>query len=98
MKSRFSLALLILVLSLGLVLAGCGGGDKKDAKGSNVVKVGVFLPLTGDNAAGGDESIEKRHIGVGQLFQSQTEAAPDQQPDRQRISGATCRVRDRPLD
>lgn len=32
-------------------MAGCGS-DKKEA--SNEVKVGVFLPLTGDNAAGGE--------------------------------------------
>ena len=39
------------------LIAGCGGGDKKADKGSgggNTVKVGVFLPLTGDNAAGGE--------------------------------------------
>ena len=36
-------------------LTGCGG-DKKEAAKSDVVKVGVFLPLTGDNAAGGPES------------------------------------------
>lgn len=38
-------------LAMGL-LAGCGGEEK--AADSNVVKVGVFLPLTGDNAAGGE--------------------------------------------
>jgi branched-chain amino acid transport system substrate-binding protein len=37
-------------------LSGCGGGDKKSdgGKGGNTVKIGVFLPLTGDNAAGGE--------------------------------------------
>ena len=34
-------------------LTGCGG-DKKEAKKADTVKVGVFLPLTGDNAAGGE--------------------------------------------
>ena len=34
-------------------LTGCGG-DKKEAKKADAVKVGVFLPLTGDNAAGGE--------------------------------------------
>lgn len=38
-------------LAMGL-LTGCGGEEK--AADSNVVKVGVFLPLTGDNAAGGE--------------------------------------------
>ncbi|NLY84273.1 MAG: ABC transporter substrate-binding protein [Acholeplasmataceae bacterium] len=35
------------------MLSGCGG-EKKDAAKSDVIKVGVFLPLTGDNAAGGE--------------------------------------------
>ena len=47
--------LLASALAIGL-LSGCGGGDKKEAAkdGGNVIKVGVFLPLTGDNAAGGE--------------------------------------------
>ena len=36
------------------LVAGCGGEKKEDAKASDVIKVGVFLPLTGDNAAGGE--------------------------------------------
>ena len=44
-------ALMVSALALGAV-AGCGGSKK--AEDSNVVKVGVFLPLTGDNAAGGE--------------------------------------------
>ena len=36
-------------LAMGL-FTGCGGEEK--AADQNVVKVGVFLPLTGDNAAG----------------------------------------------
>lgn len=38
-------------LAMGL-FTGCGGEEK--AADHNVVKVGVFLPLTGDNAAGGE--------------------------------------------
>lgn len=38
-------------LAMGL-FTGCGGEEK--AADQNVVKVGVFLPLTGDNAAGGE--------------------------------------------
>ena len=34
------------------LFTGCGGEEK--AADQNVVKVGVFLPLTGDNAAGGE--------------------------------------------
>lgn len=45
------------------VLAGCGG-EKKDAAKSDVIKIGVFLPLTGDNAAGGE--LELRGIKLAQ--------------------------------
>lgn len=38
-------------LAMGL-FTGCGGEEK--AADQNVVRVGVFLPLTGDNAAGGE--------------------------------------------
>ena len=38
-------------LAMGL-FTGCGGEEK--AADQNVVKVGVFLPLTGDNATGGE--------------------------------------------
>lgn len=44
--------LLASAVAMSLV-AGCGG-EKKDAAKSDVIKVGVFLPLTGDNAAGGE--------------------------------------------
>ena len=46
-------ALLASAVAMSLV-AGCGGEKKEDAKASDVIKVGVFLPLTGDNAAGGE--------------------------------------------
>ena len=52
MKLKKLLSLLaVSALATGL-LAGCGGEEK--AADSNVIKVGVFLPLTGDNAAGGE--------------------------------------------
>lgn len=46
-------------LAMGL-FTGCGGEEK--AADQNVVKVGVFLPLTGDNAAGGE--LELRGIKI----------------------------------
>lgn len=46
-------ALLASALAMSLV-SGCGGEKKESAKASDVIKVGVFLPLTGDNAAGGE--------------------------------------------
>ena len=57
MKFKKLLSLLaVSALATGL-LAGCGGEEKageEKATDSNVIKVGVFLPLTGDNAAGGE--------------------------------------------
>lgn len=54
MKLRKILAA-VLASSLAIgALAGCGGGKKDGGKGGDVIKIGVFLPLTGDNAAGGE--------------------------------------------
>ena len=46
-------ALLASSLAIG-ALTGCGGSKKEAGKDGDVIKVGVFLPLTGDNAAGGE--------------------------------------------
>lgn len=54
-------------LAMGM-LAGCGG-EKKDAAQSDVIKVGVFLPLTGDNAAGGE--LELRGIKLAHKLHSE---------------------------
>lgn len=54
-------------LAIGM-LAGCGG-EKKDAAQSDVIKVGVFLPLTGDNAAGGE--LELRGIKLAHKLHSE---------------------------
>ena len=58
---KFVSAFLASAVALSLV-AGCGGGDKKKADDKKpaaaaTVKVGVFLPLTGDNAGGGELEI-----------------------------------------
>ncbi|HIU64535.1 MAG TPA: ABC transporter substrate-binding protein [Candidatus Avacidaminococcus intestinavium] len=52
--------LLASTFAIGL-LAGCGG-EKKDAASADVIKIGVFEPLTGDNAAGGE--LELRGIKI----------------------------------
>ena len=57
MKNKSILALLVLVLSLGLIVSGCGGagGDKKPAAENKApVKIGFFAPVTGPAAADGD--------------------------------------------
>ena len=54
---KFVSAFLVSAVAMSL-FAGCGGdkkaADGKKADGAKTVKVGVFLPLTGDNAAGGE--------------------------------------------
>ena len=51
---NFLAAMLISAVAMTL-MAGCGGGAKSGGKSdAKTVKVGVFLPLTGDNAAGGE--------------------------------------------
>lgn len=56
--------MLVLVLMLSVFMTGCGGGDKAADKGElpEVIKIGVFEPLTGANAAGGE--LEKLGIDL----------------------------------
>jgi branched-chain amino acid transport system substrate-binding protein len=62
-KGKFTV-LLVLLLMIGLIASGCGGSGDKDGadKGgqadSDVIKIGVYEPLTGTNAAGGQMTVE----------------------------------------
>ena len=63
MFKRKYFTLIALVLVAALALAGCGGGgeEKKADEGqasADVIKIGVFEPLTGGNAAGGEMTLE----------------------------------------
>lgn len=52
---------LALLLSLAMVVtmvAGCSGGSTTSSADSDVIKIGVFEPLTGANAAGGELEVE----------------------------------------
>jgi len=52
---------LSVLLSLALVVtmaAGCSGGTTTSSEDSDVIKIGVFEPLTGANAAGGELEVE----------------------------------------
>lgn len=53
MKKLFAIVLTAL-MSVTL-LAGCGGGPESPGSSSNVVKIGVFQPASGDNGAGGKQ-------------------------------------------
>ncbi|MFW2489065.1 ABC transporter substrate-binding protein [Clostridium chromiireducens] len=58
MKKKISL-LLALVLSTSFMLAGCNSKtDSKANVDSDVIKIGVFEPMTGANAAGGELEVE----------------------------------------
>ena len=48
--------LLVLILVVSVFAVGCGGGD--DATTENVIKVGVFEPLTGENGGGGQQEVD----------------------------------------
>lgn len=71
MKKRLSLFIAI-IFTLTTLLAGCGskkGGDSSTTSpdDSNVIKIGVFEPMTGANAAGG--ALEKEGIDLAnQLY------------------------------
>lgn len=62
MKRRNYVVLIALMLIMSLVAVGCGGSEEKDtskdAAQSDVIKIGVFEPLTGTNAAGGQMTVE----------------------------------------
>ena len=58
MKRKISL-FLVLAISTSLTLVGCNSKSDSTAKvDSDVVKIGVFEPMTGANAAGGQLEVE----------------------------------------
>ncbi|WP_026894619.1 ABC transporter substrate-binding protein [Clostridiisalibacter paucivorans] len=67
MRKRISL-FLALVMILSLFTVGCsqgqetsnegGAGDKQVSEGGDTIKIGVFQPMTGPNAAGGEMEVE----------------------------------------
>lgn len=58
MKRKISL-LLVLAMSTSLILAGCNSKSESNANvDSDVIKIGVFEPMTGANAAGGQLEVE----------------------------------------
>lgn len=76
MNKKYLLFLLSAVLVLS-TLSGCGGNDTTTTtNSSDVIKIGVFEPLTGANAAGGEmtvEGIELAHAKVGEVLGKKVE-------------------------
>ena len=54
MKMKKLLSVMLASAVVMGALAGCGGEKKQESAKSDTVRIGVFLPLTGDNAAGGE--------------------------------------------
>lgn len=72
MNKKYMLFLLSAILVVS-TLAGCGG---KAATSSDVIKIGVFEPMTGANAAGGEmtvEGIELAHAKIGEVLGKKVE-------------------------
>jgi branched-chain amino acid transport system substrate-binding protein len=57
MKRKISL-LLVLAMTTTFTLAGCSKSDAKANVDSDVIKIGIFEPMTGANAAGGQMEVE----------------------------------------
>jgi len=50
--------LLVVLLTVSLLFAGCSKKEEATAEGDDIIKIGVFEPMTGANAAGGALEIE----------------------------------------
>ncbi len=50
--------LLVLIMLVAAFAAGCGGGGGEEAAAENIIKVGVFEPLTGENGGGGQQEVD----------------------------------------
>jgi len=50
--------LLALLLVFSVFAVGCGGGGEEGAETENIIKIGVFEPLTGENGGGGQQEVD----------------------------------------
>jgi len=50
--------LLVLVLVLSVFAVGCGGAAEGEGDVENIIKIGVFEPLTGENGGGGQQEVD----------------------------------------
>jgi len=56
-KRRYFILVALFTL-VAFTLAGCGGNSADNSADSDVIKIGVYEPLTGTNAAGGEMTVE----------------------------------------
>ncbi len=90
---------LLLILSLVLVmgtLAGCGQGADAPADEPDVVRIGVFEPMTGVNAAGGEmtvEGIKLAHEKKGEVLGKKVEISiVDNKSDKVESANAVSKL------
>ncbi len=62
-KRRRYVTIVVLIVALSMLAVGCGGAVDKGAdsdkeQAADVIKIGVYEPLTGTNAAGGQMTVE----------------------------------------
>ena len=96
LKKVFSVLLASAVM-LG-ALTGCGS-DKEEAKEADVIKIGVFLPLTGDNAAGGElelRGIKLAHARYNEVLGKKVElVVGDNKSDKAEAASVAARLIER---
>ncbi len=49
--------LLVIIMLVSVFATGCGGGGE-EAAAENIIKIGVFEPLTGENGGGGQQEVD----------------------------------------
>ncbi|HBV97614.1 MAG TPA: branched-chain amino acid ABC transporter substrate-binding protein [Desulfotomaculum sp.] len=63
MKSKWFVVLMVVLLSMALVVSGCGGDKKADDK---TIKMGVIAPLTGDVKTFGESTVNAVKLALEQ--------------------------------
>lgn len=58
MSKKLGLLLLVVVLAAAVIAVGCGQKEEQAAQTSDTIKIGIFEPMTGANAAGGAMEVE----------------------------------------
>jgi branched-chain amino acid transport system substrate-binding protein len=64
-KSKLAAAVMCGLLSMSMLMTGCGGGSKKDA--GNTIKIGVVSELTGPNASYGNSVVKGMKLAVKEI-------------------------------
>ena len=96
---KFMKKVILLVLSAILVigsLAGCTQTTSGNSESSDAIKIGVFEPMTGANAAGGEmtvEGIELAHEEVGEVLGKKVElVVVDNKSDKVEAANAASKL------